>query len=689
MPKVYQTDKIRNVVLLGHSGSGKTSLAEAILYNTGAINRLGKVEEGNTTSDYNEEEIRRTISIYTSVIPLEWEDHKINLLDAPGYLDFVGEVITSLSAADVAILVLDGVSGVEVGTMLAWNHAVEMGIPRAVFINKMDRENASYRKVLNALREQFEATFVPMEISIRDGEHFEGLVDLMTEQARTGAGAEPGPVPDFMATDVAELRLEMVEASAEGDDELMMKYFDGEELSEEELAFGLRSGLKAGTLVPVYCGSATHNVGVRALTHAIVSTLPSPNKEIPVVDKSTEEESTLAPDATADTVVQIFKTADDQYGSVSYFRVLSGEIHSDTRLMNVNADEEERIGQLFWPRGKEQVSVDSLVAGDIGAVVKLNHTKTGDTLAIKGSNLQAIPPTYPEPLYAVALHPKTQADAGKIGSVLQRLTSADPTLNSRFENDTHETVLEGMGDSHIDVNIRRMANYGLNVDTTIPKVPYLETLTKTANARYRHRKQTGGAGQFGEVELRLEPMERGSDFEFESEVFGGAVSSVYLPSVEKGIKQVMTQGILAGYRVVDVKAVIVDGKEHPVDSKDIAFQIAGRECFKEAFMKAGAVLLEPVVELTISIPETYTGDVMGDLTTKRGQVQGMEQLKGNTVITAMAPLAEVLRYATELRSITQGRGLYAQRITHYQNVPTHIANDIIKAYQAEPHHHQQ
>ncbi len=682
MTKVYQNAEIRNVALLGHSGAGKTSLAEAMLFDSGAVNRLGKVEEGNTVSDYDEEEIRRTISIGASVLPIEWKGHKINVVDTPGYLDFTGEVISSLNAVETAVVVLDGVAGVEVGTMLAWKRLDERGTPRVIFVNKMDRENASYRRVIDALREQFEGVFMPMELPIREGETFKGLVDLITLQAHTGVDGKKGDAPADMAAEIEEYRLELIEAAAEGDDDLMMKYFDGEELSDEEIAMGLQARIKNGSVIPVFCGSATANVGVRSFMSNLIEILPAPSKARPA--KLGDEDVELLPDPNGPTVLQVFKSVDDQYGSVSYFKVLSGTVKSDTRLYNTRAGEEERIGQLFLPRGKEQLPVDSVVAGDIGAVVKLNHTITGDTLSKKGEDYHAPLPKYPNSLYAVSVHPKTQSDTGKLGPVTHRLSAADPTLNIRTDPTTREFILEGMGETHIDVAVKRMAGkYSLNIDIGVPKVPYQETISKTASARYRHKKQTGGAGQFGEIELRLEPLERGEGFEFKSEIFGGAVSSVFLPSVEKGIKQVMAQGVLAGSPVVDIRAIAVDGKEHPVDSKDIAFQIAGREAFKQAFLAASPVLLEPVMELRVTVPENFTGDVMGDLTTRRGQVQGMEQDKGNTVIIALAPLAEVQRYATNLRSITQGRGIYEQKLSFYQFVPNHLVEGIIAARKQE------
>ena len=679
----YTTDKIRNIVLLGHSGSGKTSLAETMLFQSGGSNRLGQVEDGNTVSDYDDEEIARTMSINLSVIPCEWKGYKINVLDAPGYADFQGEMLSGLHAADTAVLVLDGSSGVEVGTQITWQLAEELNKPIAIFLNKMDRANASYRQVIDQLREAFDATFVPVQLPIRDGEEFKGIVDMITLKAHTGQG-KGSEAPAEMADEIEEFRVQTIEYAAEGDDELMMKYFDGEELSEVEIAHGLRVGLAERKIVPVFCGSATPEIAIRSFLNAITEAFPTPNVEISATTPGGDEE-TLSGDANGPLAAQVFKTVNDQYGRVSYIRVWSGTLKSDSaRIYNSRAEEEERMGGVFMTRGKEQINLAEAAAGDIVGMVKLNQTQTGDTLCDKSHPLILPTAKYPDPLYAVALTPKTQGDSAKLGPSLARIVEEDLTLRHRYETATRQTLLEGMGEAHIDIAVKRMGNRsGLEVDRAIPKVPMRETVTKTGAAQYRHKKQSGGAGQFGEVHMRVEPRERGEGFEYKSEIFGGSISQPFLPSIEKGIKQVLEEGPLAGYPVVDIMAIVYDGKEHPVDSKDIAFQIAGREAFRLAMKDAGAVLLEPIADLTITVPEEFTGDVSGDLSTRRGRMSGMEQIRGNTVITAQAPLAEVQRYSTDLRSMTQGRGVYTVKISHYEQVPNHIVDGIIAQAQKE------
>lgn len=683
MAASYTTGMIRNIVLLGHSGSGKTSLAETMLFQSGAIKRLGKVEDGNTVSDFDEEEINRTMSLNLAVIPVEWKGHKINILDAPGYADFQGEMLSGLQVADTAVIVLDGSAGVEVGTQITWQMAQEHNKPIAIFLNKMDRPNASYRKVIDQLRETFDATFVPVQLPIRNGEKFVGIVDMISLKAHTGDG-KGGPPPENMKDEIEEFRVQTIEYAAEGDDDLMMKYFDGEELTEEEIAHGLQVGLRHRKIVPVFCGSATENIAIRSFLNDISEAFPTPQVEVVATNAKTNAEETLSGDSTGPLAAQVFKTINDQYGRVSYLRVWSGTLKGDTRVYNANSEQEERVGGLFMPRGKEQIAITEAVAGDIVGVVKLGHTHTQDTLSDKNHPLKLPVLEYPYPLYAVALTPKSQGDSAKLGPSLTRISEEDLTLRHRYEPATRQTLLEGMGDAHVEIAVRRMkARFGLEVETHIPKVPMRETVTKSGAAQYRHKKQTGGAGQFGEVHMRVEPLERGAGFEYKSEIFGGAISQTYLPSIEKGIKQVLDEGIMAGYPVVDLKAVVYDGKEHPVDSKDIAFQIAGREAFKLAVQNAGPVLLEPIMELTITVPEEYTGDVTGDLSTKRSRLSGMEQVRGNTIITAFAPLAEVQRYSTDLRSITQGRGVYTMKLSHYEQVPSHVANEIIAQAQKE------
>ena len=679
----YSTEKIRNVVLLGHGGCGKTTLAEAMLYASGGINRMGKVEDGNTASDFDEEEISRTMSINLSVVPCEWNSHKLNIVDVPGYPDFQGEMLNGLHVADPAVIVIDGASGIEVGTQIAWQIAKEADKPIVIFLNKMDRPNASYRRVIGELREKFEATFVPMELPIRDGEKFMGLVDLITEKTHTGTGKH-SDAPAEMADEIAEFRLQVVEYGAEGDDELMMKYFDGEELTNDEIAHGIRAGLRSRRIVPVFCGSATELMGIRGFMNNMIETLPMPTATTVTATTKDGSEETLSNDSSGPLAAQVFKTINDQYGRVSYMRIWSGTLKSDARPFNPRIDSEERLGGLFVPRGKEQTNVSQAAAGDIVGVVKLSETQTGDTLCDKANPLTVQQLEYPNPVYAIALSPVSQGDSAKLGPSLTRITEEDPTLRSRYEKGTRQTLLEGMGDAHVNIAVKRMeSRFGLNVETAVPKVPYMEIVSRTGSAQYRHKKQSGGAGQFGEVHMRVEPKDRGEGFEYASEIFGGAISQPFLPSIEKGIKQVMDGGVIAGYPVVDIKAVVFDGKEHPVDSKDIAFQIAGREAFKLAFQAAGPILLEPIMDVTITIPEEYTGDVSGDLSTKRGRMSGMEQVMGNTVITAQAPLAEIQRYATDLRSITQGRGVYTMKLSHYEPVPSHVTSDIIAKAQKE------
>jgi elongation factor G len=683
--KDYQTEQLRNIVLLGHSGSGKTSLAEAMLYASGAINRMGEVEKGTTVADYDEEERRRHISLNLTPIPVEWQGHKINVLDTPGYTDFVGEVKSATRVADSALIVVDAVSGVEVGTELVWKFADEQDIPRMVLINKVNRENVDLARTMEALQEAFGQHFVLTHLPIGTGEECSGVVDLVNMRALMGSEGKTGDVPADMVDRVEDARFQLIEAAAEADDELLMKYLEGEDLTQEEMRRGLRAAIAQGTASPVMITAATENIGTRALLETIVNYAPSPADREPITAEGPAGEEQIGPDPEGSLAALVFKTTADPYvGKLTLFRVYRGTIASDSRVHNSRSGEEERLGQLYVLRGKEQISVPHLRCGDIGAVAKLDSTVTGDTLCDEEHPVMLPGPVFPAPVYSVAVSPKSKSDQAKLGPTMSRICEEDPTLRWRQEPSTKEMLLQGMGDAHVGIAIQRMSNrFDVEVETSTPKVPYQETITRTHADRYRHKKQTGGAGQFAEVHLRVEPLPQGTGFEYDWEVRGGNISTGFQGSIEKGIKQVLDQGVIAGYPVVDVKAVVYDGKEHPVDSKDIAFQIAGREVFKKVVIGASPVLLEPIHRVSVTVPEEYTGDIIGDLNTRRAQVQGMDQRAGKTVISALAPFAEMQRYATDLRSLTQGRGLFSMTFDHYEQVPHHLQQEIVEAHKQE------
>jgi len=607
---IFKTGQIRNVVLLSHGGAGKTSLGEAMLFNSGAVSRLGRADDGNTVSDYDPEEIRRNISVQMALLPYELGGAKVNVLDVPGYVDFVGDMLSGIQVADASLMLVDAVAGVEVGLELVWAYADRRQLPRLLFINKMDRDNADFDRALASLRASFDANFVPLQLPVGRQSEFAGVVDLVTMKAYLGEKGEAAPIPDDLVDRAEEARIELVEAAAETDDTLIEKYLEGEELSPEEITRGLRRSVLEGAMVPVFCGSALKNVGVRRLMQSIVDLAPSPAEVAPAIasNPALEEEETLAADSAGPLAALVFKTlADPHVGRVSYFRVYSGILASDSRAFVVSQREEERLGQLYLMRGREQTPVAQFVAGDIGAVTRLSETRTGDTLADKGRPLLLPMPTFPYPLYEVAVSPKTQADSAKMGSSLSRLCEEDPTLRWRHEPSTRQTILAGMGATHVSIAIRRLEEkFAVGVTTAIPKVPYRETVTRSASDFYRHKKQTGGAGQFAEVHMTVKPLERGAGFEYDTKrVYGGSVSTSFFPSIEKGIRSVLNKGVIAGYPIEDVRVEIYDGKEHPVDSKDIAFQIAGREGFKKVFRDAKPVLLEPIMNLTVTVPEEF------------------------------------------------------------------------------------
>lgn len=681
----YKADKIRNVVLVGHSSSGKTTLAEALLFNTGATTRLGKIEDGTTVSDFDPEEQRRKISISTSLVPCEWNGYKINILDTPGYVDFVGEVKSALRVADCALVIVDAVSGIEVGTELVWQYCDEAKLPRVIYINKMDRENANFDRVLDQLRDRFGKSVVAMQLPVGREATFKGEVNVISRKAFLGT--QESDAPSELKDSIEERRTQLVEIAAESDDKLIEKYLGGEELTDEEIRTGLDAGIRSGALVPVLCGAASQNVGVGYMLKFFADYAPSPLEMAAAV---AENPVTRKPEVleTSDSSILagfVYKTLADPYvGKLTFFRVYSGAMMSDSRVQNARTGEEERVGQLYIIRGKEQFPIKHVNAGDLGAVAKMQETQTNDTLCDKGHPLVLPKIIYPNPVYSVALTPKTKTDLDKMSSALARLVDEDPTLRVYREPDTGESIMAGMGDSHVDVAVRRLKQkFAVDLLTSLPKVPYKETITKTVEVQGRHKKQTGGRGQFGDTWVRFEPLPRGTGFEFAEEVFGGSVPNQYIPAVEKGMREIIHKGVLAGYPATDFRAVLYDGSYHAVDSSEMAFKLAAHKAFKAGFPQANPVLIEPIMNVEITVPDNFMGDVIGDLNTKRARVLGMDQRSGSAVVTAQAPLAEIERYATDLRSMTQGRGYFKMEYSHYDVVPTHIAQQIIEKARKE------
>lgn len=682
--KEYTTDFIRNIAMVSHSGAGKTMLGEAFLHFTGATTRLGKVEDGSTVSDFEDEEIRRRLSLSTAVLPVEHRDCKINLLDTPGYTDFVGEVISALRVADGALVVVDSVAGAEVGTEIAWNYCDEFKLPRFVVINKMNRDNANFHKALDSVREISEMRLLPVQLPWGEKADFKGVLDLLTMKAYEGDGKTVREIPADQMDAVETARMELIEAAAEGEDALLEKYLEGEELSADEIMRGLVNVVRSGAFAPVFVAAGSAEIGLARLLDAMVDLMPSPAQIPAVVAQGKDGDETLTASDSGPLAAYVWKTTADPFvGKITYFRVYSGMLTSDSRVWNQNKSVEERIGTVHLLRGKEQIAVKVVHAGDIATVSKLSATATRDTLCDRGHPLTLPSPNYPHALYRVAVSPKSQADSAKISPTLTRLVEEDPTLSWMQEVATNQTILQGMGDQHIDVAIRKAeAKFQTGLNAVEPRVPYQESITKPGQAMYRHKKQTGGAGQFGEVWMRIEPLED-EEYAFSWDVFGGAVSSSYQPAIEKGIKSVMKEGAIAGFPLGKVKVSVYDGKEHPVDSKPVAFEIAARECFKLAVKESGPMLLEPIMNVRIVVPESNMGDILGDLNTRRARVQGMDTEKGRSVITAQVPMAEMLRYTTDLRSMTGGRGVFTMEPSHYEVVPTHIANEIIAQRQKE------
>ncbi len=682
--KEYSTEFIRNIALVSHGSGGKTMLAEAFLHVTGATTRLGKIEDGSTVSDFEDEEIRRKLSLSTAVIPIEYKDHKINVLDTPGYTDFIGEVVSALRVADGAAILVDSVAGLEVGTEIVWNYCDTFKLPRFLVVNKLDRDNADFNKAIQSVQEYSPTRLVPAQLPWGEKAAFKGVIDLISMKAYANEGKTPEEIPADLKPAADEARMKLVEAAAEGEDALLEKYLESGELTNEELVRGLKAILRSQAYILVFAAAGGREHGVLPLLDAIITLMPSP-KDIPsVVAKGKDGEEQLTAEDSGPLALYVWKTTADPFvGKLTYFRIYSGTLHGDTRIWNQNKGAEERMAGLSIMRGKETMPFKVVHSGDIGIVAKLTSTTTGDTLCDKTHPLTLPMPVYPHALFRVAIHPKTQADAAKISPTLTRLCEEDMTLSWNMEPATGQTILQGMGDQHIDVAIRRAeGKLQVGLTTAEPKVPYREGITKKADAMYRHKKQSGGSGQFGEVWLKIEPCPE-QDFDFTDELVGMNLSKSYLPAIEKGIHATLQTGVVAGFPLSNVRVIVYDGKEHPVDSKPVAFEIAGREAFKLAVKDAGPVLFEPIMNVRIVVPDANMGDVMGDLNSRRGRVQGTESERGRTVVVAQVPLAEMLRYTTQLRSITGGRGVFTMEFDRYEIIPNHLAQEIITAHQKE------
>jgi len=682
--KSFPPAKIRNVALVGHGGAGKTSLAEALLFCAGAISRQGRVEDGTTTTDFDPEEVRRGISLSLALGPFEHGGFKINVLDAPGYADFVGDMYAALRVADLAVLVVSAVEGVEVQTEVAWRAAAELGLPRMFFVNKLDRERASFERTLDELRDRFGAGVAPLELPIGEESSFRGIADLLTDTAYFyDGGAQPttGGIPDDMAAREHEVRDNLVEGIVVADDDLMERYLEGEEISPKELEGTLAKGVAEASVFPVTCGSATRMIGIDRLATLLTEVGPSPLQRPPVLVEAGGTTTEVAVDPAGQPLAFVFRTVADPYvGKVSFLKVLSGTIRPDTVLTNPRSHTDEKLHNLFTMRGKEQDTLPELPAGDIGAVAKLGATATGDTLAPKGTPVVVPPPEPLAPVLTIAIRPRSKGDEDKLMTALHRLQDEDPGLQVRRDDETHQTLLSGMGDTHLQIVTERLSRkFGVEVETEDVRVPYRETITGSAEAEGKYKKQTGGHGQFGVAFLRVEPKERGGGFEFVDQIVGGAIPRQFIPAVEKGILETMSTGGVFGYPVVDVKVTLYDGKYHPVDSSEMSFKMAGSLGFKEAMSKAGPVLLEPVSLLEVTVPIQNQGDVMGDLNSRRGRVQGTEPAgQGEQLITALVPTSEILRYSIDLRSITGGRGRFRVRHDHYDLLPSHLTGKVAK-----------
>lgn len=682
--KVYQTDDIRNVVLIGHGGSGKTTVAETILFNGRAIERIGKVEEGNTVSDFDPEEIKKQISISMSVLPVEWKNKKVNILDTPGYFDFVGEVVSSLRVAEGAVLLVDASAGIEVGTEKGWEYTSERNMPRIIFVNKMNRENVDFFKVVDQLRETFGVSIAPFQVPIGEGENFKGIINVVEMKAReyTGNECKDVDIPEGYESKIEPIREMVMEAVAETDDELMMKFFDGEKFTEEEIREGLRKGVLSGKIIPVLCGAANCNIGVETLMDTLADYLPSPKDgpELMAEDKDGNPVEKIIADNGQFSAL-VFKTVADPYvGKISLFKVLTGELTAEKSLYNVNKDEKEKFGNVFMMRGKKQINADKIKAGDIGAIAKLQHTVTGNTLADGKTDFIYTPIQFPEPCISLAVEPKAKGDEEKISGGLQRLMEEDPTFGVEKSTETGDLLVSGQGEVHIEIITKKLSGkFGVEVELKDPKIPYRETIKGSAKAEGKHKKQSGGRGQYGHVWIEFEALhDHTKNLEFVDKIVGGSVPRQFIPAVHKGLNEAIKEGVLAKYPVVGIKAILYDGSFHSVDSDEMSFKIAANLAYKKGMQEAKPVILEPIVRVEVLVPEDYMGDVIGDLNKKRGKILGMEPKGNKQLVIAEAPHTELFKYATDLRSMTQARGSFTMKFERYEEAPPVVAEKVIE-----------
>jgi elongation factor G len=688
--KVYDAPNIRNVALVGHSGAGKTQLAATILFDAGMVNRLGRVDDGTTVTDFDEEEIARKHTLAASLAFAEWNRHKINLIDTPGMANFLSDARAAMRVSDAALVVVDGVSGPEVQTEKAWAIAEELEVPRLIVLNRLDRERASLERSLESLRSVFGRTVVPVQLPIGEEREFRGIVDLVAMRAwvfepDSGKPSETD-LPGSLKETAASAREALIEMVAEADDRLMERYFEEGTLSQEELVSGLQTGILERRIFPLFCASAAQNIGIPPLLDSVVAYGPSPaTRPMKARQRGSGEEQAIQASDPAPYAAFVWKTIADPFaGRITMFRVVSGTLQSDATIYNLTKETPERLGHLLLLQGRTQTQVAEIRAGDLGAVAKLKETQTSDTLADKGSGVEFPPIKFPEPVLSYAIEPKSRGDEEKISTALARLQEEDPTIRYTRDAQTKELLLSGQGQLHIEVTVAKLKRrFGVDVNLKLPRIPYRETITAATEAHGRHKKQTGGHGQFGDCKIRLEPLPRGSEFEFVDDIFGGAIPRQFVPAVEKGVQDARQRGYLAGYPVVDFRVTVFDGSFHPVDSNELSFKLAGSLAFKDGMSRARPTLLEPIMNVEVYAPSDFAGDLMGDLNGRRGRISGMETRGAMTVIKAQVPMSEMLTYEQQLTSATGGRGSYHMEFSHYEEVPSHLHGKIISAAKAE------